>query len=231
MQYTNHAKYYIKELTKEETVAAYRENGPLHFPKDELKPVSSIEWLYGQNAYLGLGLFEAASPSIPESETASGKSTTDRLLGYALFLTPPGQSTVLLDYYAILEEYRDLGLGSFFLQGMKPYLQNADGILIETENPAFAPNEKEALLRNRRNAFYARNGGQPTNVFCSLFGVPYQIHFLSTKTGPAVEHPAATDITGEASSRSLDVYVRTGLEAIYRFMLPEEVYQKNVVWS
>lgn len=223
MQHRQQTKYYIKELTREETVATYRDNGPLHFPDDELKPVSSIELLYDHNAYLGMGLYEAAA--------ASGESTTDRLLGYALFLTPPGQSTILLDYYAILEEYRDLGLGSFFLQEMKSHFRNVDGILIETENPAFAPNEEEALLRNRRNAFYSRNGAQPTNVFCSLFGVPFQIHFLSTHAGQGMEPPASADITGAGSSCSLDAYVRTSLEAIYRFMLPEEVYKKNVVWS
>lgn len=194
----NSQNYHIEKLTREQTIAVYRDIAPLHFPDDELKPVSAIEELFDKNAYLGLGLYE-----------------DQRLLGYALFLMVPELDTVLLDYYAILEEYRDLGLGSVFLQQMKAYFKDISGILIETEDPDCTTDEKEALLRNRRNAFYYKNGAHMTDILCALFGVPFHILFLPTS---------------DETNRLCDATLREKLDTIYRFMLPDDSYDTNVLW-
>lgn len=200
----NTTNYCIKLLTPEDTVLIYRDIAPAHFPADELKPVAAIQALYSQNAYLGLGLY---------------RTSDDMLMGYALFLTPPESDTVLLDYYAILAEYRELGLGSFFLQEMKRYFQatsDIKGILIETEDPACTEDKEEALLCNRRNAFYYKNGAHPTGVACTLFGVPFQIQFLPT---------GHTDVQALTPD-----FFRNRMEAAYQFMLPPHIYKERVQW-
>jgi len=200
----NTTNYCIKLLTPEATVQIYRDIAPAHFPADELKPVAAIEALYDLNAYLGLGLY---------------RSEDDMLMGYALFLTPPASDTVLLDYYAVLEEYRELGLGSFFLQEMKRYFQETSDIkwiLIETEDPACTEDKEEALLRNRRNAFYYKNGAHPTGVACTLFGVPFQIQFLPTVHAETEQLPQQ--------------FFRERMETTYQFMLPPHIYKEHVQW-
>uniref|UniRef100_UPI004056F5B2 hypothetical protein n=1 Tax=Acetatifactor sp. TaxID=1872090 RepID=UPI004056F5B2 len=220
----NQHNYHIRPLSCEEAVAIYRDIAPAHFPGNELKPVAAIESLYDRNAYLGLGLYET-SASVTESDTAPTNASTG-LLGYALFLTVPGTDAVLLDYYAILEEYRSLGLGSFFLQEMKKYFKDSSeiqGILIETEDPAFAADQADALLRNRRNAFYHKNGAFLTGVACTLFGVPFQIHFM-----PTVQNEF--DSPGNSADLSNTASYRERMEALYRFMLPDSAYTQHVIW-
>lgn len=207
MTLQNKTNYHIAKLSCKELLKIYRDTAPAHFPADELKPVSAIEALLEKDAYLGLGLFDEA----------------DRILGYALFLTVPGQNVILLDYYAILTSYRDLGLGSFFLQKMRTYFKQYGGIFIETEDIDYASNERERLERTRRNEFYTRNGAILTNIKCALFDVPFTIWFLPT------------DVTADANSVRESVLENTlvlqkKLDIIYRFMLPPESYAQNVTW-
>ncbi len=196
----NFENYIIKKLSREEIIAVYRDYAPAHFPDNERKPLSTVEALYDRNAYLGLGLFHQ-----------------NTIAGYAFFLTSPALDTALLDYYAMLEDYRSLGLGSFFLQGMRDFFSDKAGIFIETEDPACAENEEEALLRNRRNAFYYKNGAHPTDLACTLFGVPFQIQFLPTQ-------PKAPQAVPDTS------FYRENMEALYRFMFSDEVYRQCVIW-
>lgn len=224
----NHQNYQIRTLSPEETLTIYRDIAPAHFPDDELKPLSAIELLYQLNAYFALGLFKVSDEEPFSAPHGQFRAASEQLLGYALFLTPPGLDTVLLDYYAILEEYRDLGLGSFFLQGIKEFVKDRTGILIETEDPAYAENEEERLLRDRRNAFYYKNGAHRTNVTCTLFGVPFQIQFLPTgaPNSPQQLFPAEENSVQNTTAS----FIRKNLEATYRFMLSDEIYDRNVMW-
>lgn len=185
----NTQNYVIRPLSDEQILSIYSETAPLHFPADELRPLSNIRDLLRRGGYQGLGIF-------------GGDPNT--LMGYALFLKVPGEDTLLLDFYAILEEYRSLGLGSVFLQGMKEHYAGYAGILLETEDPESAADEADLLIRTRRNAFYYKNGVRQTGLSCTLFGVPFRILYL----------PLARDHSSD------DASLREKLEAIYRFMVP-----------
>ena len=217
--------YYVKLLSREETVSVYRQLAPLHFPEDELKPVSAIEALFDQNAYLGLGLYL-------QSDNSGMAEEDHPLLGYALFLTIPKLDTVLLDYYAILEQYRDLGLGSIFLQELKNHFKDYHGIFIETEAPDSATDEEERLLRNRRNAFYYKNGAHRTDIACTLFGVPFNILFLTCHDEPSQPRKSSPQEQQESCTHAQpqEPSLRDKLDAIYRFMLPETSYAQNLLW-
>lgn len=199
----NTENYLAKPLSREQIIDVYRDIAPNHFPDDELKPLAAVEALLDQASYLGLGLFDASE---------------ELLLGYALFLTVPGLDVALLDYYAILEQYRELGLGSIFIQKMRRHFRQYHGILIETEDPAFAANEEELQKRLRRDAFYRKNGARQTDISCTLFGVPYHIHYLET----------VADQRADAGEKTLPL--REKLDALYRFMLSGEAYEHNVTW-
>ncbi len=151
----------IKKLSEPQILSIYKEIAVRHFPEDELKPVSMIQRLLLEGCYEGMGMF-----------------SEDRLAGYALFVHAPKSSILLLDYYAILEEYRESGMGSLFLQKMREGFAGCPAILIETEEEAAASGEEERLQRVRRNAFYLKNGCRRTAVKSSLFGVAFGIFVM-----------------------------------------------------
>lgn len=196
-------QFVINRLTEEELLSIYENQAPHDFPADELKSLSAIQSLLDRNAYCGLGLFAAASGEGFQKGA---------LLGYALFLQPPGLNVVLLDYYAVLSQYRNLGLGGIFLDGMKRSYARMDGILLETEDPDTASDDEERGLRSRRNGFYMRGGARMTDIRCSLFHVSFRILYL----------PIGNSLS--------DAVVRSRLEEVYRFMLPSALYDRYVEW-
>lgn len=79
---------------------------------------------------------------------------------------------VLLDYFAIAEDYRGQGEGSEALMLLQA-LYSDKKFFLEIEEPdETAENQKERL---RRKAFYLRNGMQETGIRIKLFGVPMEI--------------------------------------------------------
>lgn len=183
----------IKKLSETQLLSVYTEIAVRHFPEDELKPVSMIRRLLSKGCYEGMGLFFG-----------------DRLAGYALFVHVPKSSVLLLDYYAILEEWRESGTGSLFLQKMREGFAGCLAILIETEEEAAASGEEERLQRVRRNAFYLKNGCRRTAVKSSLFGVAFGIFVLPVENG----------LTDE------ETYAR--LEEIYRYIFAGDDFAKYV---
>ncbi|MGN1148151.1 MAG: GNAT family N-acetyltransferase [Lachnospiraceae bacterium] len=184
-------KLLMKRLSEEEILFIYNGVAREHFPQEELKPVEIIKRLLAAGGYEGLGLFEE-----------------DKLVGYAFFVKIPQKDILLLDYYAVMAEYRNGGMGSLFLQRMKEAYRDEAAILLETEEPSLAQNEAEADLRRRRNAFYVRNGAVKTRVKSRLYVVELGVLYL----------PLRRTMTDEEVMEELD--------EIYRFMLREENYEK-----
>lgn len=217
---------HLHRLSREELLEIYHNTAPAHFPADELKPTSTIETLLEQNAYLGLGLFNEAN----------------HLMGYALFLTVPDLDVILLDYYAILASYRDLGLGSFFLQKIRKYFHQFHGILIETEDIDDTSNDAERSERIRRNAFYRKNGAILTDIRCTLYDVPFTIFFLETVKDPVCQTDnsdsgnffdalnCSAKSTQETDLNTIMTQLQAKLDKLYRFMLAPESYAQNVTW-
>lgn len=201
--------YKCEKLTKEDIIKIYTELAPDSFPAEELRPLSNINSLLERGGYEGLGLY---------------KQDDCVLLGYAFFIKVPGMSTALLDFYAVLREYRCLGIGSIFLQEIRGYYQDLNGLILETEDTAFAANEEEFQLRNRRNAFYFKNGARQTTLSCSIFDSAFRILFLPTSAQLSASSvlPANADIS--------DAEIKKLLDDIYHFMLPGEWYTKGVLW-
>lgn len=196
----------IKILTIEEILTIYTSHSVRHFPDNERKPVSSIQRMASEGIYTGYGLYLCENPTA--------------LLGYAFFTTLPDKDGCLLDYFAVLEEYRNCGIGSLFLQKMKSVLKEIPGFLIESEDPDYAENASEYSIRCKRLAFYERNGAAFTGIRASVFGVPYRILFF-----PATEPSPETPIPEKLPSAET---VRSDFCRIYRHMVSPEAYKTQI---
>ena len=156
----------IRDFTEAQVKEVYAKYLCADFPADERKPLSMILPAFRRGGYRCLGLFE-----------------DNGLRGYA-FLVPRRegvQTNYLLDYFAILEGYRNQGFGSRFLSALPGILPDAACILIEIEEPACAqPTDAEQRLR--RQAFYFRCGCVDTGVQASVFGVRFRLLELPVKS-------------------------------------------------
>lgn len=129
------------------------------FPPAEVKPLARILMLYEKGLYFVYALYEK-----------------DELLSYAFFSSAPGCEYVLLDYLAVVDGKRNMGIGTKMLDLLKSEIcKTFNGIFLETENPDFAKNEPEKTIRTRRLSFYLRCGFETTKIQSCLFGVEYKI--------------------------------------------------------
>lgn len=194
-----------RHLTAEEIIDIYANTAVRHFPPAEYKPVENVRKYLQNGLYIGYGFFRQ-----------------NTLTAYALFLILSAKeisseaqarpAKLLLDYYAVLEEYRNTGVGSAFLQQLRKEITFADGFYIESENPDEAVNEKDRTVRTKRIAFYDRNGAVDTGIRSTLFGVPYRILYL----------PAA-----DCTVHGKDGFF-TELDSIYHTMFSPKVYAEKV---
>ncbi len=156
----------LQQLTKEEISWIYHHYMKNDFPSSELKPLNRILELIDNNLCCGIGLLD-----------------DDTIRGYALLITPQPGTYCLLDYFAILPSYRGMGYGHAFFSLLPDFLsQNlpqTTGIFIECEAIADAKNTADKKVRQKRISFYENCGCQITNLHSCLFGVSYDILFLS----------------------------------------------------
>lgn len=137
-----------------------------------------------------------------------GAYESDRLIAYALLYRPTQGRILLLDYLAVLPAYRNRGNGRALMALLRSYYAAAaDVLMIECERPKAAPDEQEARLRIR---FYEGAGAVLTNVRIWLFDVEYSILVFPCGVMPEGE---------DWAQRML---------SIYRQMLPQELYERNV---
>ena len=183
--------YYCRTLTKDEIADTYKRYMKKDFPRDELKPLSRILSSLEKDQYICYGIF-------------SGES----LCGYAYLvsLTEEGKKYYLLDYFATVKKLRGQGIGSEFLKMLSKEVCSAEMLLCEAESTNNVSGD-EARIRNRRIAFYLRNGFIDTGVTASVFGVEFVILELDL---------------GKCHTKE---QVRENYARLYRSFLPERLYR------
>ena len=181
----------IVELSKKQVREIYKKNMCVDFPEDELKPLSMLIKSINKGIYECLGMMKDGD-----------------LLGYAFFVK--NNKDCLLDYFAIVKEHRNSGLGATFLKYIAEYYKDTDSVILEVENPAFAINEEDRILQKRRYNFYLRNGYIDTGVWAKLFGVNYIILELDL---------------GKAHSKEQieELYLSN-----YKIVLPKRLFKKKI---
>lgn len=194
----------IRRLTGEEILGIYTTHSTRHFPEDERKPVSSIRRMLADGIYIGYGFYPDKEP--------------DQLLGYAFFTVLPDKSCCLLDYFAVMEDYRSHGIGSLFLQHIRSFFRDIPGFLIESEDPDYAGNPSEYSIRCKRLDFYKRNGAVFTGIRATVFNVPYRLLFFPLRDNfsrkEKDEYPLET--------------VHASYCSIYRRMVSPEDYEAQI---
>ena len=158
------------------------------FLPDELKPLDTIRQLWTKQVYDCFGLFDDGE-----------------ILGYAFFLR--SGRNYLFDYFAIAEDHRDEGLGSFFIRQLSGFAKEADCIVGEVEDPEKARDGETGRQRERRLQFYLRNGFRLTGLTARVFGVDFRI----------LEIPTGVDHTDEELCK---VYTE-----LYRCSLPGQLFR------
>lgn len=160
----------VRALTLGEVRALYAQRLTRDFPPDELKPLARIERALARGEYVCYGM-------------ADGQS----ILAYAFFVVKG--SCALFDYLAVDSELRDRGVGGAFLRMLLEGPLSAMGcVLLEIDDPDCAKSTEEKVRRERRRAFYLRNGLYETGVRARVYGVTYRILAL-----PVGERVSAED--------------------------------------
>ena len=148
----------IKKLSIDEIREIYYINMVHEFPPEEIKPFSAIDRLLQKDMYLCYGLFDE-----------------ETLEGYAFLVREEGNACLLLDYYVVMEEYRDRGMGTRFMTMLREVCAEYDSILVEVENPDYAGDDAQLASQKRRVSFYERNGYKDTGIRARLYDVEYRI--------------------------------------------------------
>ena len=187
----------VKELALEQVRVLYAGRLREDFPPDEIKPLSAIERAMRRGEYVCFGAMAG-----------------EDILAYAFFirLEKGEKEFALFDYLAVKKEARCMGVGSAFLRGLiSGPLKNMACVLLEVDDPAFAPDETEQVIRNRRLRFYLRNGLTDTSVTAVVFGVHFRILALPVGQCPAPDE------------------TRRMYAALYRAVMPRRIYEREVL--
>lgn len=161
------------------------------FPPDELKPLSRLKELMAAGLYEPYGLFEDGA-----------------LKAYALYWRAGRDPYVMLDYFAVLPEGRNSGVGSVLLGEMlERFCRNGGGVFGEVEIPDTG-DEAVDSLRRRRLGFYARAGLRQIGYRTKVLGVPY----IVLAYGPEIPDEALME-----THRKL-----------YHSAFPDDVYAREV---
>lgn len=156
-----------KKLTVAEAQEIYNTYMVVDFPPIELKPFKTIQNLMETDQYRCYGFYEG-----------------EQLAGYAFLCDNKEHTASLLDYYAIMADRRGQGYGQKIIQVLREIHGGYDCLILESENPDFAANEKELQTRKRRLHFYDKCGVKYAGFKGNTFDVEYVVLMLSCKLSP-----------------------------------------------
>ena len=148
-------KIELRQQTLEEGRLTYDREMHRDFPEDELKPWEITVQMYEAGIYEMLEAFVDGT-----------------LVGYAWMVFPKGGSA-LIDYLAVLPQFRCGGYGTAILEALScRYSLRGMELLLESEFPEEAP---DPAMARRRLGFYQRAGFRDSGVQVRLFGVRFCI--------------------------------------------------------
>ena len=157
------------------------------------------------------------TPGLAEQFRWNESDSLDTLRGYAFFVESPDCDACLLDYYAILPEFRDAGLGGRSLQRLAELVRDRGKyILLETEDIDFAKNDGQVAERTRRDAFYTRNGCVKTDVKGKVFTVHYAVWALGLEAAHGADEAARSTAFDRACA---------DMNTLYQLMIPGEKFR------
>lgn len=155
-------------LDKNQIKEIYETSMLKDFPDNERKPLAMIHKGMDNGTYECIGLVN-----------------NDVIIAYAIFIKKG--LDYLFDYFAVIDEHRNKGIGAEFLKHIAAKFQSANSVVGEVEDPDCAHNEEDKKLQHRRLNFYLRNGYRDTGVRVKLFDVNYIVLELDNGRGHTKE--------------------------------------------
>lgn len=154
------ARISIRELSRGEIEFIYKQYMRTDFPPGELKPLHMILAEFDASRCLCFGAFE-------EKEVLSA---------YGFFRLK--ENVALCDYFAVIADRRNQGIGKAFLREMLSSARLPDMLLVEVESPQYASADFERSLRERRIRFYRAAGLKEGAIGFRTFGVEYELMYF-----------------------------------------------------
>ena len=153
-------KYIDIEEFKEKIYSYYLEI----FPEDERKPLELIKSSYEKH-------YTKIIEILYKSE----------IVGFMLLNRIKDKGYSVLDYLAVLPQYRDSKFGTKALQVLLEQEKESSGVFIEIEKLGLGNSKEENLLREKRKNFYEKIGFKKLNFDLILFNVIYTPYLFSNK--------------------------------------------------
>lgn len=132
------------------------------FPESERKPIELIYSSYEKNYTRIIEIL-----------------CKNEIVGFMILNRVKDKGYTVLDYFAILPQYRNNKLGTKALQILLEEEKENSGIFIEIEKVELAKDKEEKLLREKRKNFYENLGFEKLNFDLSLFNVIYTPYLFS----------------------------------------------------
>ena len=132
------------------------------FPTDERKTLESISLSYKKNYTKIIEILYK-----------------EEIIGFMILNKIKDNGYIILDYFAILPEYRNKKFGTKALKILLSKEKENKGIFIEIEKVGLGKNEEENLLRIKRQEFYKKIGFKKLKFDLFLFGVVYTPYLYS----------------------------------------------------
>lgn len=130
----------------------------------------------------------------------------EKIVGFCIMYHPHNEDFFLLEYMAVDESLRGIGLGSTLLQSSIDHLFKTHGtraLLIEIDSPEKSSKEQE--IREKREEFYRRLGALKIDPFDYI--LPSQTSELAPPMELLVYHPTLREVSKES--------LQTWLEKLY----------------
>lgn len=103
----------------------------------------------------------------------------NEIIGFMILNKIKDTGYAVLDYFAILPEYRNNKFGTKALQMLLEQEKESRGIFIEIEKVGLGKDTEENLLREKRKNFYENEGFRKLNFDLFLFDVVYTPYLFS----------------------------------------------------
>ena len=147
----------IRSMTEDELKIIYHQYMINDFPDNERKPLNVIQSRHNKKENYCICYFE-----------------DNVMKGYSILEFCEENRSLLMDYFAIIPEYRNQGTGTRFLNEMKVYFYEWDALFIESETAVTQTAEK-------RLCFYQKAGALISGDRVHLYHVDYEIMCISLK--------------------------------------------------
>lgn len=132
------------------------------FPEDERKPLELLKYSY-QKGYT----------------TIIKILYKNKMAGFMLLNRLKNKSYAILDYLAILPQYRNNKIGTKAMKILLEQQKECRGIFVEIEKVGLGKDEEDNLLRGKRKNFYKKLGFKRLNFDLFLFDVIYEPYLFS----------------------------------------------------